>query len=282
MARQRLDEVLIVNPHDPSRGFAQVTSLGSTQAMFGRSMESAPMGYFSEVPGHGLGGYGMGAHEPVGYYAADPLAGYGETLAGYGEPYYGEYPLLGEYPSIGEYPMMGQYPPQLGGYGYAAYGEPPYTYGELPFGEPMYGYGAYAQPPSGMGEPYADVGEYGEYVGDYGDYADVGDFGEYAEYGADYGDYGDIAEAYGDMSHMHGYGAGEMVGYGDAPGMSGYVRDVPSPHNAGCPLPTNVNGLEGVGGLEGYQRPRDVSPRVTSFTSPEAPPPAPEAFRPLW
>ena len=82
-------------------------------------------------------------------------------------------------------------------------------------------------------------------------YADYGEYGDYAEEPLH-----DYAETYADV------GAGpEMVGYGADPlndGMGGYVRDVPSPFTAGCPLPTNVNGL-GAAPLEGYQRPRKVS-----------------------
>jgi hypothetical protein len=75
-----------------------------------------------------------------------------------------------------------------------------------------------------------------------------------------------------------------MVGYGADPlndGVGGYVRDVPSPFSAGCPLPTNVNGL-GAPPLEGYHRPRKVSPTVTAYTDADTPISTPEAFRPLW
>lgn len=125
---------------------------------------------------------------------------------------------------------------------HGGYGEP---YAETPYGE------AYAESP--YGEPYAEP-MYGE---------------PYAEpmYGEGYGDIAD-------------YGAGEMPGWGE-PSLGGYVRDVPSPFNAGCPLPTNVNGLEDVG-LEGYQKPRQVSPTVTAFTAADAMESTPEAFRPLW
>jgi hypothetical protein len=75
-----------------------------------------------------------------------------------------------------------------------------------------------------------------------------------------------------------------MVGYGEDPlgeGMDGYVRDVPSPFNAGCPLPTNVSGF-GEPPLEGYMAPRQVSPSVTAFKAADMPISTPETFRPLW
>src|ERR671911_142869 len=94
--RSGFDEVMIVNPHDPARDPRETMFLGidslAGAASLGDYAEPAEMAYYSEYPGAGslgepidLGWYGMPAYgglagygelEPVGYYAADPLAGY--------------------------------------------------------------------------------------------------------------------------------------------------------------------------------------------------------------
>lgn len=288
--RPGFDEVLIVNPHDPSRDMPLTIPFFRSPfagVIDPRLSAETTMGYFSESPfppGYPPG-FAAGP-EPIGYYAADPLAGYG----GWGEPNYGEYlPGFAEYPYTMGNPWAGP-----AGYGYAdpsfgyadptmGYADPSMGYADPTMGayaaDPFAAYaadpmmGAYADPSMGAYGEWGDVGDVAEW-GAYDGYGDVGGYGAFGEY-ADYGDYGDIAE----MDHMQGYDG--MDDYAAEPGVQGYVRDVPSPHNAGCPLPTNVNGFGDVG-LEGYQRPRGVNPRVTSFTSPDLPPSSPEAFRPLW
>jgi hypothetical protein len=209
---------------------------------------------FGAMPNNGMPAYGQ--VEPIGYYASDPLSGYAASSFGA----YADDP-----------------------YGYAApfgyYAQAPYTdLGEDPFA-------AYAEDPLGEYDEYDDYDDYSEDpLGDepygeepYGEYAED-PFSAYAEQPfAGYAEdpYGEAGDGYGMMP--------EMVGYGEEPpaAMGGYVPDVPSPFNAGCPLPTNVNGF-GEPPLEGYQRPRHVSPRVTAFRPADAPASSPEAFRPLW
>ena len=113
---------------------------------------------------------------------------------------------------------------------------------------------------------------------------------------------------YGEYEPMAGYAEGPVDGYGDyaeGPDLSGYVASRRPVYNAGCPLPTNVNGyggyaegpvdgyaegpVDGYGGyaeadLAGYARPRPVSPRVTAFTPPTRPAGhrTVDTFRPLW
>lgn len=276
----RFDEVMIVNPFDPARDRA--VFLGSDSlaraAAPGDYAEPNAMAYFSEYAGYagygGLDGYaewpGYGEMEPVGYYAEDPLAGYGEYPYALGG--YAEYPYaLGAY---AEYPYaLGGYAENPYGIGYAEY---PYALG---YAEYPYGMADYAEDPGYGEDPLGEYGEdplgepYDAYAEELADYADpFGGWGE-PEIGEP-----DLAQA--DMGM--GYGAmPEMVGYGEDPGMAGYVRDVPSRFNAGCPLPTNVNGL-GEPGLEGYVPPRQVSPSVTAFTAADTPVSTPETFRPLW
>lgn len=108
------DEVLIVNPYDPSASLPpQTTSLMQFH-------EAPEFGYYAEPP-------------ELGYYGEPELAYYGEgpELGYYAEPaelgYYGEPPYLGYY---GEPPYLGGYAegPELGYYGEPAelgyYGEP--------------------------------------------------------------------------------------------------------------------------------------------------------------
>ena len=63
-------------------------------------------------------------------------------------------------------------------------------------------------------------------------------------------------------------------------GYDGYTRDMPPAFNAGCPLPTNLNGYEG---FEGYTSPATVNPSCDTMTSqPGTSPSTPETFKPLW
>jgi hypothetical protein len=235
------------------RGFDEVMIINPYDpAMPGVGMYAEPgaMAYYNEYPQMGWAGdpaYGL---PDLGWYGA----GYGAA-----EPigYYAADPLAG----------YGQWPLGYAGYGAEPYGEPFFGYGE--WGQPIYG----AEPLGEWGEPYYGEPVYGEPM--YGEPM----YGEpmYGEpvYGEPmYGEpYADIAD----------YGAGgEMVGYGLDPTLGGYVRDVPSPFNAGCPLPTNVSGVGEVEGFEGYEKPRHVSPTVTAFTAADVPMSMPEAFRPLW
>src|SRR5262249_42454540 len=106
--------------------------------------------------------------------------------------------------------------------------------------------------------------------GGYGDYSEYGDYADYGEYG-DYGDYGDYGADYSEFAEPSHHD------------VAGYVRDIPSAFNAGCPMPTNVAGFGEVDSLEGYVKPGPVSPACQGFEPQPGPTPSvPETFRPLW
>ena len=207
--------------------------------------------------------------------------------AGPGEPgektmrfhYYGQPQEVAGYGYYGEAPQF----PGYSGYGY---------YGEAPQYPGYAGYGYYGEP--------ADVGGYGYYgeadpVGYYAEETPVGYYGDDPNMTGEYGTAG-----YGDgQPEMVGYGEGEPFseeypgvsdyaedysGYDDygEPGVEGYVRDVPSAFNAGCPLPLNT-GLAAGDEFAGYSKPGDVSPACTTFVEqPGSPSMIPETLRPLW
>lgn len=246
------DEVMIVNPGEP--GLNQGERL-----MRFHYAEPPEMGFYAEPP------------EGYGYFAEDPYGDYAEPPEGYG--YFAEDP----YGDYGELPE---------GYGYFAedpyggYAEPPEGYGY--FAEDPYGY--YAELPEGYGylaeEPYGDLPWAG-----YGEMEPVGYFAEEAPYGQyePVGWYGQVPEmvGYGEMEPLAEDYPG-MAYYAD-PGVAGYVRDLPSPFNAGCPMPTNVAGFGEPQPLEGYMRPAEVSPSCRDFASQPGPTPAvPDTFKPLW
>jgi len=234
-----------------SRGFDEVMIVNPTDPVgFGQGVRLMPyefgeppeIGYFAEH--EPVEGYGAYAEDPYGYAEYEPVGYFAE------EPY-AEVDPYGYYAEGPEYAGWGE--PDV--YGYGEY-EPVGYYGE----EPMYGeadpYGYYGEPP--------EFGRCGE-PDPYGEYEPVG---------------------YAEMPEMVGYGeyeplAEEYPGYGE-PDYAGYVRDVPSPFNAGCPLPTNVAGFGEVP-LEGYVRPADVGPTCERFTPQPGPTPSvPDTFRPLW
>jgi hypothetical protein len=245
------DEVMIVNPYDPRSDREQGVKL---------------MPYFSQAPGFGY--YG---EDPYGYYSEPPeMAGWGEVEPGYGEAEPVGYFANEPYGYYAEPPEMGYYGEEPYGY----YGEEPYGY----YGEDPYGY--YGEEPYGYAYGYAEPPEMGYYGED--PYGEAEPYGYYAE-PPEMGYYGE-PEPYGEMPEMVGYGYGEdpYAHYGE-PEFSGYVRDVPSQYNAGCPLPTNVAGFGETPPLEGYIRPAEVSPNCERFTPQPGPTPSvPETFRPLW
>ncbi len=252
MRRQEpFDEVMIVNPGEAN----------SDQRV--RLMRFHNI-YTPEVAGYaGVDGYGY-------YGQPDQMYGY----YGYTDPTYGYYGQPDQF-----YGYYGQPEPL---YGY--YGEPEQLYGyygqvdPLSYGDPSYGY--YGQEPQAAS--WDGYGYYGDYQPEaVGYYAEEYPIGEYPP----------------DPSMM-GYGQGpEMVGYGQPepyvegypgvsyygePNYSGYVRDVPPAFNAGCPLPTNVNGFEDEG-FDGFVRPRTVNPTCEKFIEqPGSPTLAPDTFKPLW
>jgi len=181
-----------------------------------------------------------------------------QDVAGYG--YYGEAPQFPGYAGYGHYAD----PAEVAGYGYYGDPEPVGYYAE----ETPVGY--YGDDPNAMAEPetagygYGQMPEmvgYGDGYGDGDPFAD--EYPGVSDYAADYSGYDDYAE------------------YGD-PGVEGYVRDVPSPFNAGCPLPLNT-GLAAGDNFAGYSKPGDVSPSCSVFAEqPGSPSMVPDTLRPLW
>ena len=199
-----------------------------------------------------------------------------QDVAGYG--YYGEAPQYPGYAGYGQYAEAPQYP------GYAGYGhaEPVAGYGY--YGEPqeVAGYGYYGEPePVGYFAEEMPVGYYGDDPNMTGDYQTAG-YGEMPEM-VGYGDGEQFAEDFpGVADYAEDYsGYDGYAEYGE-PGVEGYVRDVPPPFNAGCPLPLNA-GLAAGDDFAGYSKPGDVSPSCTAFTEqPGSPSMVPDTLRPLW
>jgi hypothetical protein len=207
----------------------------------------------------------FGAGDPsMGYYAeppepylsygdVDPYGVYGEpvVLDGWGEPYEPVGYFADEYP-FGYYGE--EYPP-------AGYGQPYYLGG---YGQeyPLAGYGE-PYPFAGYGQPYPFAG-YGQ------------------DYPAGYAEDPTLPGYYGQVPEMVGYGQYEPLA--EEYPFAGYVREAESSFNAGCPMPTNVAGLDEVEPLEGYVRPRAVSPSCETFSpAPSVGPSSePETFKPLW
>jgi hypothetical protein len=216
---RRFDEVMIVNPYDPS------APEGARTMNFYR--QPAGVGYYGESPEYGYYGepeYGFaeadygdyGEMEPVGYYAESPeLVGWGVgedptgmgCACGSGRTHgYGDYGDYGGY--IADRPPR-SIPNVIAATNLNEYGEPEYgesEYGETDYGESDYGEAEYAG--AGYGETDYGEPEYGE--SDYGET----DYGE-SDFGA-------------------------------------------------------------------YVAPADVSPTCNNFTSPPAPTPVPDHFRPYF
>lgn len=254
MANQRMpfDEVMIVNPVGRD-GLPR-----GVRIMPYEYAQSPGMGWYAEPAP--LDGYAEA--DPYGAYAEPEFAEWGEPdVYGEADPYgFAEFEPVGYYAEelpVGEADLLGDY------------AEPEYGYG---YGD---GVGFYAEPELGFyGEP--DLGFYGE--------PEIGYWGE-----PEYAEYEPIgyAAGYAEPPEMVGYGLADVaeeypgVAYAE-PDYAGYVRDVPSPFNAGCPLPTNVAGL-GEPPLDGYVRPTEVSPVCERFTPQPGPAaPVPDQFRPLW
>jgi hypothetical protein len=263
------DEVMIVNPFDPS------TQQGVQHMRF--HQVPGAMGYFAQAPqpqnygyyGQPVAAYGQAAPaygayaepaDPYGYYAEAP-----EPYAGYAEPA----------------DPYGYYAEAADPYGYVAEPADPYGY----YGEPADPYGDYAEaadPYGYYGEPADPYGSYGEPAEPYGSYAEMDPtYAGYLGYGAPGG--------FAEMPEMPGYakpdpamGQSAMSYYGD-PYFAGYVRDQPPQYNPGCPMPVNVAGYEGAGDLSGYVTPSSVSPNCTQFTPQQVQESSsPEIFSALW
>lgn len=258
--KNQFDEVMIVNPSQGSANSNQRERLMRFHNVF-----PPQMGGFAEP-------------EAYGYYAEPEAYGYYAEPAAYG--YYGEIdPMVGYYaeadPTVGYYhevdPAVGYYGEVNPGYGY--YAQAPEFAGVGVWDG--YGYGEYQ--PVGYGEPdpvgyFAEeipMGYYGEDpnqpMGYYGQPPEMVGYGEqeFAETDPNVSYYGETE-----------FGEPEFAGYG------GYTRDLPPSFNAGCPLPTNLNGYEG---FEGYTSPASVNPTCDTMTSqPGTAPSTPDTFKPLW
>ena len=265
MGRPKFDEVMIVNPSDGNfntdqrvrlmrfhntyppeiNGYAQPEPSGydvGPQA-YGYYAQPAQYGYFAqEVP----------ANPPVdptyGYYAqVDPNDGYGYFADD--DPTWGYYPQ--ENPTYGYYAQEAE-PDRWEGYDYGHY-------------EPA----IYSQPgPMGYYAEDVPVGPYNQApMGYYGEDVPVGPYNQTP-----------MGYGYGDPEPQY---ESPAVGYYGGPEYSGYAREVSPPFNAGCPLPTNVNGLDD--GFAGYARPATVNASCSQFTEqPGSPAVAPDTFKPLW
>jgi len=268
---------MIVNPSEGSTNSEQRVRLMRFHNIYPPELSGYaapnPYGYYAQPQGYGYyaqpqaygyyaqpENYGYyGQPEPYGYYAEDPYLSedlmYGEVDPNYG--YYGEVdPAVGYYGQVD--PTYGYYAqaPEFAGVGaWDGYG-----YGESqPAGGEPVGYFAEEQPVGYYGEdPNQTMGYYGqapEMVG-YGEQ-------EFAETDPNVSYYGEPE-----------FGEPEFAGYG------GYTRDMPPSFNAGCPLPTNLNGYEG---FEGYTSPATVNPTCDTMRSqPGTSPSTPETFKPLW
>jgi len=257
--RPDFEEVMIVNPAPAGPGEPGERTMRFHY--YGQPQDVAGYGYYGEAPQFpGYAGYGY-------YGQPAEVAGYGhyaqpQEVAGYG--YYGQPQEVAGYGHYGQ-------PQEVAGYGY--YGEPTEVAGYGYMGEPEpVGYfaeempvGYYGDDPNAMSDyQTAGYGEMPEMVG-YGDdpfagqNPGVANYAGYSDY-SDYGDYSEYAE----------------------PGVEGYVREVPSPFNAGCPLPLNT-GLAAGDDFAGYSKPGDVSPSCTAFAEqPGSASMVPDTLRPLW
>jgi hypothetical protein len=263
--KRGFDEVMIVNPGQPGSDATQRVRLMRFHNVF-----PPEMGGYAE-PGYGYYGEPI---EDYGYFAEDPYLSedlnYGQidpSLGYYGEPdlaygYYGQVdPALNYYGQVD--PTLGYY-----GLGYAplgAWGEPN-AYGQV---EPV-GYFAEEFPVGYYGEQYPLSG-----------YAEDFPMGYYGEDPYQVGYYSQVPEmvGYGEPD-LQGYPGMAYYGEPDVANYSGYVRDIPPPFNAGCPLPTNLSGFDDV---DGYSTPATVNPTCDQITpQPGSAPSPPETFKPLW
>lgn len=255
--KKQFDEVMIVNPSPGSPNSNQRVRLMRFHNVFPPQMagyaEPETYGYYAEPETYG----NYGQLQTYGYVAESPYPSAAQNVGYYGEaePAYGYY---------------SQVDPSLSYYGEAdpAYG----YYAQTPeFAGPAYGGGpGYAEPePVGYFAEETPMGYYGEEatpMGYYGQPEMVG-YGEAEQQFAE--EYPGVAE-YGERE----FGEPEFAGY------DGYTRDMPPAFNAGCPLPTNLNGYEG---FEGYTSPATVNPICDTMTSqPGTSPSTPETFKPLW
>jgi hypothetical protein len=263
MGRPKFDEVMIVNP----------SNVNSDQKV--RLMRFHNI-YPPEVSG-------FAQPDPYGYYGGPQAYGY------YGEPeqygYYAQEPYLSEDPTYVDptYGYYGQVDPAYVDPTYGYYGQVDPNYGYYAQVDPTYGY--YAQEPEFAGVGAWDGYGYGQYPepGPVGYYAQEAPVANYNQPQAPMGYYGQVPETVGYSEPQRNYTEEyPNVGYYGEPDYSGYTREVASPFNPGCPLPTNVSGFDD-GGFAGYARPATVNPSCEQFTDqPGSPAAAPDTFKPLW
>src|SRR5436189_203577 len=96
------------------------------------------------------------------------------------------------------------------------------------------------------------------------------------------------APGFGYYADPYGYYADPYGFYADPyaqpdPGMGLYVSETDPAFNAGCPMPTNVHGVDEDPTLGAYIRPENVNAACERFVpQPGTPPGLPETLRPLW
>lgn len=258
MGRPKFDEVMIVNPGDGNFNTDQRVRL-----MRFHNTDPRALGGFAQPQPYGH----YGGPQTYGYYAQPEQYGY----------YAQEDPTHADVdPSYGYYTQVDP----NNGYGYFADVDP--TSGYYPQEDPTYGYYGQVDPTYGY---YAQEAEPDTWEGyDYGQYepamySQPGPMGYYAEE-VPVGPYNQAPMGYGYGDPQPQYES-PPVGYYGEPEYSGYAREISPPFNAGCPLPTNVNGLDD--GFTGYARPATVNASCSQFTEqPGSPAVAPDTFKPLW
>lgn len=260
MGRPKFDEVMIVNPSDGNVNTDQRVRLMRFHNTYPSEMngfaQPEPYGYYGEPQAYGYYAqpeqYGYFAQEDPAYAEVDPAYGYyAQVDPNYGYGYYGDVD-----------PTYGYYAEVDPAYGY---------YGQV---DPNYGYYAEQEPAAWEGYDYGQYPEPGP-VGYYAEEVPVANYNQ-----TPMGYYGQTPETYGYSEPQPQYES-PAVGYYGEPEYSGYAREVSPPFNAGCPLPTNVSGIDE--GFAGYARPATVNASCNQFTEqPGSPAMAPDTFKPLW
>ena len=243
------DEVMIVNPYDPSADGEGEKLMFGHYGWSGLGHYADPYTY-AEAPWTQADSYGYA--DPYAYGDPYGYAGYGYADPyAYADPYYGY------------------------GYGYAD-----------PYGDAYpYGYAYEPEPSEFQDAETADFAQDDPSI--YGVPDDA--FDGYGGYGCNCGGggYGQgHAQGYGqETPPPDDFAQDDIGGYADPYGYGGYVAERPSRFNAGCPLPVNV-GIgedESISGYEGYVPTADVNASCSGFQrGPASPAGVPDTFRPLW
>ncbi len=290
MKRQnQFDEVMIVNPSENGTNSDQRVRLMRFHNIYppelGRFAEPNYYGYYAGPQTYGY----YGQPGPYGYPGEDPYLSQDRISGEFGGPYgyYGETdPMVGYYGQVD--PTL--YGPPEPNYGYYGQSEPaPGYYQANP------GYGYYAQAPAnaetwdGYGYGYGNYGPVPQPVGYFAEEFPFGYYGEDLMPAGPYGQppelvgYGEPERQFADDYPPLGYYGETEFAQPEFGNYDGYTREMSPSFNPGCPLPTNVNGLDGVDGFSGYARPATVNPSCDQITPQSgSDPSAPDTFKPLW